>query len=85
MRAFALSLLAACTAPTTAHVRDIHGRPLPTSARLDADSAPAEVRCDGRRYLVVESPPPYVAGTRVGTARVWITDPHEICARIRAN
>lgn len=75
--------LAAC-ATTGSHVRDPEGRPLPTSARLDADADPATVWCDGQRYLIVEPPPPYLSGHHMATHEVHVRDAAALCAKIRA-
>jgi hypothetical protein len=83
MRLVALCMLAAC-ASGPSYVRDPDGRPLPTSARLDADLEPATVRCGGVRYLIVEPPPPYMAGSHMATAEVHVSDPAALCAKIRA-
>ncbi len=77
-----LFVLASC-AGSPSHVRDPHGRPLPTTARLDADTEEQNVRCpDGRTYTIVEPPPPYLAGTHVGASRVLVTDARTLCAAI---
>jgi hypothetical protein len=85
MRFIAFVLLAAC-ASGPARVRDPQGRPLPTTARLDADGSAMNVRCpDGQHYLIVEPPPPYLAGSHVGTARVDVTDAPRLCRAIAQN
>lgn len=85
MRFIALVLLAAC-ASGPARVRDPQGRPLPTTARLDADASAMNVHCpSGEQYVIVEPPPPYLAGTRVGTSRVHVTDALALCRAIEAN
>jgi hypothetical protein len=79
---FALLLLVACAGPS--HIRDIEGRPLSTTARLDADVAPVIVRCDGRAYSIVTAPPPYSIGAHVATHRPYVRDASVMCAKIRA-
>ena len=83
MRFVALLLVAAC-ATGTSHVRDPEGRPLPTSAMLDADSEPPTVRCGTRQYTIVEPPPPYLAGNHMATVEVHVRDAALLCAKIRA-
>lgn len=39
----------------------------------------------GEQYVIVEPPPPYLAGTRIGTARVNVTDAPALCRAIEAN
>jgi hypothetical protein len=83
MKLVAICLVGACaTAPS--YVRDPEGRPLPTTARMDADMEPATVRCGRTRYLIVEPPPPYMTGNHIANAEVHISDPAALCARIRA-
>lgn len=79
----ALALLAAC-ATGHSYVRDPEGRPLPTSAQLDADMQPPTVHCDGVRYVIVEPSPPYLAGNHMATHEVHIRDAAALCAKIRA-
>lgn len=82
VRLIMLMSLAACAA-SPSRVRDPQGRPLPTSARLDADTTAQDVHCpDGRKYTIVEPPPPYLAGSHVGTSRVLVTDARTLCAAI---
>lgn len=74
--------LASCAAAPS-HVRDPQGQPLSTTARLDADTTAQNVHCpDGRTYTIVEPPPPYLAGSHVGTSRVLVTDARTLCATI---
>jgi hypothetical protein len=82
-RLIALLALAAC-ATGSSQVRDPEGRPLPTTARLDADMDPATVWCGEQRYLIVEPPPPYLSGRHMATHEVRITDAVALCAKIRA-
>ena len=83
MRIVALVLFAGCAAGTT-HVRDPEGRPLPTSAQLDADLEPATIECDGKRYVIVEPPPPYLTGNHMAHAEVHVANAAALCAKIRA-
>jgi hypothetical protein len=78
----ALVLVAAC-ASAAPSVRGIDGRPLPTSARIDADAS-VEVTCGAQRYWIVPPPPPYVAGLHVQTERPYVHDLPALCARILA-
>jgi hypothetical protein len=77
----ALVVVGCAAAPWT--VRDPEGRPLPTTARLDADMEPARVRCGGRVYLIVEPPPPSLLGNHLATHHVHVADPAALCAKIR--
>lgn len=81
MRVALLCLIAACAGASP--YRDIEGRPVSTTARLDADVAPVVVRCDGRSYAIVTAPRPYL-GTHVGTHRPFVRDARVMCAKIRA-
>lgn len=84
MRIALLALAAAGCAHGSSHVRDPQGRPLPTTAILDADSNGANLEClDGRHYVIVEPPRPYLAGTHLVTQRVLITDAPRLCEQIR--
>ena len=83
MRLVALLLVVGC-ASGSSHVRDPEGRPLSTTARLDADMEPATVRCGDHRYLIVEPPPPYMTGNHMATHEVHIRDAAALCAKIRA-
>jgi len=78
-----LVVLVGC-ATRSSHVRDPDGRPLPTSARLDADSDPATVWCGDERYEIVEPPPPYLAGNHLATVEVHVRDAAALCAKIRS-
>ncbi len=79
-----LVLLVGC-ATTASTVRSPDGQPLPTTARLDADTGGTRVQCPALgTFWIVEPPPPFVAGVRVGTTRVAVTDGPAMCARIRA-
>lgn len=41
------------------------------------------VHCpDGEQYVIVEPPPPFVAGLHFGTSRVQITDAAALCRAI---
>ena len=82
MRLVALLVLAGCAAGTS-HIRDPEGRPLPTSARIDADLEPPTVWCEGRAYTIVEPPPPYMTGNGMGTSEVHIRDAAALCDKIR--
>jgi hypothetical protein len=82
--ALLLASVAVGCATGTSYVRDPEGRPLPTSARLDADADPVTVLCDDREYMIVEPPPPYLSGNHVGTSQVHVRDSAELCAKIRA-
>ena len=79
-------LLVGCAHQTAklSDVRDTEGQPLPTTARLDADTGGAQLHCPERSYWIVESPPPYLTGNRAGTSRVVITDAPLLCAKIRS-
>lgn len=44
------------------------------------------VHCpNGEQYVIVEPPPPYLAGTRIGTSRVEVTDAPALCRSIAEN
>jgi len=83
MRFAALIVLVGC-ATGSSHVRDPEGRPLPTTARLDADMDPATVWCGEHRYVIVEPPPPYMTGNHMANAEVHVRDAAALCAKIRA-
>ncbi|HEY5920757.1 MAG TPA: hypothetical protein VIV11_03760, partial [Kofleriaceae bacterium] len=68
MRLVAIAVIAGC-ATGPAYVRDPEGRPLSTSARIDADMEPVRVWCDGREYTIVEPPPPYMTGNALATSQ----------------
>lgn len=79
-----LALVAGCAA-APARYRDVEGRPLATTARIDADVEPLVVHCPrGGRYLIVPEPQRYVAGAHVGTHRPYVRDVGLLCAKIRA-
>jgi hypothetical protein len=78
-----LCMLAACMGGTS-YVRDPEGRPLATSARMDADMEPATVHCGGVRYLIVEPPPPYMTGNHMANVEIHVRDAATLCAKIRA-
>lgn len=84
MRLVGVVLLVGC-ATVPSRVRDPEGRPLPTSARLDADMEPARVWCAGREYVIVEPPPPSLLGNHLATHEVRVHDPAALCAKIRAS
>ncbi len=77
-----VALLGCATHPSL--VRDPEGRPLPTTARIDADLEPAPLRCGARQYQIVEPPPPYLSGNHLATHTIHIEDPVALCAKIRA-
>ncbi len=80
---FATLLATVGCAAHSSHVRDPQGNPLPTTARLDSDGGGSALTCtDGSRYLIVEPPRPYLAGARLGTRHVRITDAQQLCAKI---
>ncbi|MDQ3363943.1 MAG: hypothetical protein M3680_00730 [Myxococcota bacterium] len=86
LASLAVTALVVGCGPATARFRDVEGRPLPTTARLDADVAPLVVRCPGGvRYLVVSEPRPYLAGTHLATRQPFVRDAALLCARIRAH
>lgn len=81
----AVLLASAGCAARSSHVRDPQGRALPTTARIDSDGGGSELTCtDGSHYVIVPPPRPYLAGTRVGTQHVVITDAPRLCAQIQA-
>ena len=83
----AIAALSACAAHSAepSYVRDPQGQPLPTTAILDADSHGTALYCEGGvRYVVVEPPKSYLAGSRLGTRTVNVTDAVALCAQIRA-
>ena len=82
MRSLALLVLAACASGSP--YRDVHGRPLPSTAALDADVPPVVVHCGSERYRIVTAPHPYLVGTHAGTHRPVIRDARALCAQIRA-
>lgn len=90
MRGFLIAVVGALTgcavhAAGPSYVRDPQGQPLPTTAILDADSHGTAVYCEGGvRYVIVEPPRPYLAGSYLATRRVTVTDAVALCARIRA-
>lgn len=83
IRAAALLLVACASAPSA--YRDIEGRPIPSTARIDADVAPVIVNCDGTRYQIVTVPHPYLVGAHAGTHRPIVRDARALCAKIAAN
>ena len=83
MRFVALLVFAACVTGTS-HVRDPEGRPLPTSALIDADAEAPTVWCNDVRYTIVEPPPPYLAGNSLATHEVHVRDASLLCAKIHA-
>ena len=84
MRFAVIAVLIAGCAHHTSHVRDPQGRPLPTTAILDADSDGAQLYCtDGSHYVIVEPPRPYLAGNHLVTQRVVISDAPRLCEQIR--
>ena len=83
MRLVALLMFAAC-ATGASHVRDPEGRPLNTSARIDADAEAPTVWCGANRYTIVEPQPPYLAGNHMATVEVHVRDAAALCAKIRA-
>jgi hypothetical protein len=83
VKLIAICMLAGCASGAW-YVRDPDGKPLPTSARLDADMEPATIRCGGVRYLIVEPPPAYMVGNHLANAEVHVSDPAALCAKIRA-
>lgn len=81
--ALLLTALAACASP--ARYRDVEGRPVATTARLDADVAPLEVTCPrAGRDWIVPAPHAFMAGAHVGTQRPYVRDVAHLCAKIRA-
>lgn len=83
MRWVALLVAAGCAAQGSL-VRDPDGQPLPTSARVDADADTPTVHCNGRDYVIVEPPPPYLTGTHMATHEVHVRDARALCAKIVA-
>ncbi|HEY5948283.1 MAG TPA: hypothetical protein VIV40_22455 [Kofleriaceae bacterium] len=82
-RIAAVAIIGAC-ASGTSYVRDPEGRPLPTSAILDADMEPASLWCGNRQYRIVEPPPPYLMGNHMATAEVHVRNAPVLCAKIHA-
>jgi hypothetical protein len=80
---FVLLFAIGCAAQNS-HYRDIEGRPLATTARIDADVEPVIVRCGGERYAVIPVPHNYSIGAHVGTHRPFVRDHRLMCAKIRA-
>lgn len=84
MRGVALLFsLVACSA-TTSRFRDIEGRPLSTTARLDADVPPITVHCNGDAYDIVTAPHGYTIGAHFATYRPYVRDAALMCSKIRA-
>lgn len=77
-------LFALGCAASSSQYRDIEGRPLSTTARIDADVEPVIVTCDGQRYAVIPAPHRYSLGAHVGTHRPFVRDHQLMCAKIRA-
>ena len=75
-----IALLAACVAGSP--YRDIEGRPLPSTARVDADVPPVVITCGEQRYQIITAPHPYLVGAHAGTHRPVIRDARALCARI---
>ena len=79
-----IACMAACAAGGPARVRDIDGRPLPSSA----SSGPVHtVQCsDGNTYLVVTNRPPFYRTTQLdATLREREKTLDDVCDRILAN
>lgn len=82
MTRLALLLVLGCAGPS--NYRDVDGRPVSTTARLDADGDPVRVRCGGEVYHIVTPPVPYATGTHLATKTPFVRDHALMCARIRA-
>ncbi len=82
--AIAFVVFTAACAGTPAHVVDIQGQRLSTTARLDADVDPIQVHCGLHKYLVVPEPNRFLLGVHVGTRTPYVHDAALLCERIRA-
>jgi hypothetical protein len=82
-----LAGLASACAASSSRVRDIDGNPLPPYAFATATDPVLKVRCaDGRGYLVVRNPPPYMYGARFGQIiRLVQRNENGVCDRILAS
>lgn len=85
MRTLLLAIIVAifgCAATTTTRVVDVQGRPVNSTARLDALGAEATLHCGADRYLVVPREQPFLLGAYVGM-RTANLHPAALCERIR--
>jgi hypothetical protein len=80
-------LASACASASSSRVRDIDGNPLPPYAFARATEPVLKVRCaDGRGYLVIRNPPPYMYGARYGQIiRLVQRNEAGVCDRILAS
>lgn len=82
-----IACASACATASSSRVRDVDGNPLPPYAFADSSAPVLKVRCaDGRGYLVVTDPPPFLYGARFGQIiRLVHRDPATVCDRILAS
>jgi hypothetical protein len=83
----AIACVAACATGGPARVRDIDGRPLPSSAVSDSTGPVTTVQCsDGNTYLVVTNRPPFYRSTQLDAAlRDRYKSIDDVCDRILAH